>query len=192
VERIKKQNSKKTESKTEEKSEPPKGSEPESSTKETVDPKDNDGIETAKDGANAEEQRGSSPPQESAPAAQRQSSLSLQSKMRSSSFRKSISGPLSPISALKVAFNPEEDTAPEIYRKQAARIEELEKENRRLVKEAADGEKRWKKAEEELEDLREADVDLSRPLGDVNSSSSIVGEIERLVSGVWCSFSRTY
>ncbi|KAH8811710.1 hypothetical protein F5884DRAFT_831487 [Xylogone sp. PMI_703] len=83
---------------------------------------------------------------------QRQPSLSVQSKMRSSSFR-SASGPLSPGNI----YSPEGETAPDIYRKQALRIEELEKENKRLAKEVGEGEKRWKRAEEELEDLREAE-----------------------------------
>src|SRR6266487_6155265 len=81
----------------------------------------------------------------------RQPSLSVQSKIRSSSFRQSSisGGPLSP----SFGFSPEGDTAPDIHRKQAIRIEELERENKRLAKEVSDGEKRWKKAEEELEDL---------------------------------------
>jgi hypothetical protein len=87
----------------------------------------------------------------------RQPSLSVQSKMRSASFRQgSISGgPLSP----SHMFSPEGDTAPDIYKKQHLKIEELEKENKRLAKEASDGEKRWKKAEQELEELREAEDD---------------------------------
>ncbi|CAI4215359.1 unnamed protein product [Parascedosporium putredinis] len=78
-------------------------------------------------------------------------SLAQQSKMRSSSFRKG-SGPLSP-----GLSSPDGTTAPEIYRKNVARIEELEKENERLGKEVQDSERRRKKAEEELEELREAD-----------------------------------
>lgn len=69
------------------------------------------------------------------------------------------------------------DTAPEIYRKQAARIDELEKENKRLAKEAADGERRWKRAEEELEVIREEDS--SRPTSKSGSQSS--EELEKLV-----------
>lgn len=83
-------------------------------------------------------------------------SLSQQSKARSTSFRKgsiSVSGPLSP-----GPFSPGAEggeTAPEIYRKHVSRIEELERENKKLSKEAADAEKRWQRAEEELADLRE-------------------------------------
>ncbi|KAI8950694.1 hypothetical protein F4801DRAFT_335037 [Xylaria longipes] len=79
-------------------------------------------------------------------------SLSQQSKLRSSSFRQ---GPLSPM------LTPEGETAADIYRKQVARIEDLEKENKRLAKEASDAERRYQKAEEELADLQEADQDGS-------------------------------
>jgi hypothetical protein len=79
--------------------------------------------------------------------------LLKQSKLRSSSFRQ---GPLSPTG---MSLNPEGETAPDIYRKQVARIEDLEKENKRLAKEASDAERRYKKAEEELADLQEADRD---------------------------------
>lgn len=98
-------------------------------------------------------------------------SLAQQSKARSASFRKpSVSGPLS--SGL---FSPEGETAPDIYRKHVARIEELEKENKRLAKEATDAEKRWKKAEEELSDLREDD-------GEGGRKGGADGQVEKLVS----------
>lgn len=112
----------------------------------------------------------------SSPSNQRPHSLSLQSKIRSSSFRQaSISGgPISP-----TPFSPDGDTAPDIYRKQALKIEELEKENKRLAKDATDGEKRWKKAEEELEDLREAEGDVTLASKDTSTGSS--GELQKLV-----------
>jgi hypothetical protein len=106
----------------------------------------------------------------------RQPSLSVQSKMRSASFRQgSISGgPLSP----SYMFSPEGDTAPDIYKKQHLKIEELEKENKRLAKEASDGEKRWKKAEQDLEELREAEDDSTAqnrgPSADGGSSEELV------------------
>lgn len=114
---------------------------------------------------------------------QRQPSLSVQSKMRSSSFRQGSTsgGPLSP----NFGFSPEGDTAPDIYRKQAIRIEELEKENKRLSKDASDGEKRWKKAEEELDELREAEDD-SKPKDKVASSADGSSkELEKLVCVVY-------
>jgi hypothetical protein len=89
-------------------------------------------------------------------------SLSQQSKARSASFRKpSVSGPLSPSFAAAALSPTEGETAPDIYRKHVARIEELERENKRLAKDAADAEKRWHKAEEEIADLREADGDTA-------------------------------
>ena len=75
----------------------------------------------------------------------RQPSISLQSKMRSTSFRQG-SGPISPAA---------DEDFPDIYRKQMARIEELEKENKRLAQEAEESRKRWHKNEEELQELRE-------------------------------------
>lgn len=109
---------------------------------------------------------------------ERQPSLSVQSKLRSSSFRQASGGPLSP----GYAFSPEGDTAPDIYRKQAIKIEELEKENKRLAKEAGDAEKRWKKAEEELEDLREAEDDTGSKSKDVSSTGAeSSAEVEKLV-----------
>lgn len=94
-------------------------------------------------------------PDETSPAAT--PSLAQQSKLRSTSFRAGSAGP--PPSP--GPFSPEGDTAPDIYRKHVARIEELEKENKRLTKDSADAEKRWKKAEEELADLREAEGDTA-------------------------------
>jgi hypothetical protein len=86
-------------------------------------------------------------------------SLSLQSKIRSTSFRRtSTAGPLSPGSASNELppLTPDGDTMPDIYRKQALRLEELDRENKRLEREVRDGEARWRKSEEELEELREA------------------------------------
>lgn len=88
-------------------------------------------------------------------------SPSVQSKMRSASFK--AGGPLSP----GFPFTTADASAADIYRKQVARIEDLEKENKRLAKEAADAEKRWQKAEGQLDDLRESGGDE--------------GEIEKLV-----------
>ena len=65
-------------------------------------------------------------------------------------------------------------TAADIYRKQVARIEDLEKENKRLARESADAEKRWQKAEGELADLREAD-------GDAKADPAAGAEVEKLV-----------
>jgi DNA repair exonuclease SbcCD ATPase subunit len=94
----------------------------------------------------------------------RQASLSIQSKMRSDSFRKtSTVGPLSPSAAPRTLpdLTPDGETMNDIYRKQALRLDELERENKRLDKEAREGEARWRRSEEELEELREASGEAS-------------------------------
>lgn len=83
-----------------------------------------------------------------------------QSSARSTSFRKQsisagVAGTAPPTPGL--ASPDLRETAPDIYRKNMARIEELEKENKRLAKESSEAEKRWQKVEEELADLREAE-----------------------------------
>jgi len=86
----------------------------------------------------------------------RQPSVSLQSKIRSASFRHGAA-PTSPA---------EGDDFPDIYRKQMARIEELEKENKRLAKEAQESQTRWQKKEDELEELREKATEEFKPGND--------------------------
>lgn len=105
-------------------------------------------------------------------------SLSLQSRLRSASFRQGSAGPgpLSPGGLKSPAILEEGETAHEIHRKQAARIDELEKENKRLAKEASDGERRWRKAEEDLDDLRETD---NAPK---TANSTDEAQLEKLVS----------
>ncbi|KAM0333386.1 hypothetical protein ACHAQA_002047 [Verticillium albo-atrum] len=114
---------------------------------------------------------------------QTQPSLAQQSKLRSASFRQGsistgVAGPLSP-----GPFSPDGETATDIYRKHVGRIEELEKENKRLAKDAADSEKRWQKAEEDLADLREEDGDGSakQPASDdqLDKLKSEIAALER-------------
>ncbi|KAJ9501061.1 hypothetical protein H2202_003619 [Exophiala xenobiotica] len=89
----------------------------------------------------------------------RQPSVSLQSKIRSTSFRDG--GPLSP-AATSAAL---------------ARIEDLEKENKRLAKEAEEHEKRWRRVEEELEEVREQNAEK---LATASVSGGTDGEVTRL------------
>ncbi len=86
----------------------------------------------------------------------RQPSVSLQSKIRSTSFRDH--GPLSPAA---LSGNP------------LSRIEELERENRKLFKEAEEHENRWRRVEEELEEVREENATKS-------ARSDSDGEVQRL------------
>ncbi|KAL8714483.1 MAG: hypothetical protein Q9225_006569 [Loekoesia sp. 1 TL-2023] len=119
------------------------------------------------------------------PLHNRQPSLSLQSRMRSTSFRRTsgtqlptsptINGSKSPI------LNPEEDVT-EIYRKQAARLDELEKDNKRLIKESRDAEARYTKAEEELEELREASSEIPSLKSKLSQSASLSEEVSKLKS----------
>lgn len=86
----------------------------------------------------------------------RQPSMSIQSKLRSESFRKE--SPLSPTGA----------------NDPLQRAEELERENKRLTAEKEEAEKRWRKLEDELQELREAD-------GDDAGSKEHSAELEKLV-----------
>ncbi|EXJ54010.1 hypothetical protein A1O7_09347 [Cladophialophora yegresii CBS 114405] len=86
----------------------------------------------------------------------RQPSVSIQSKIRSTSFRDN--GPLSPAALSGNPMN---------------RIEELERENKRLARESEEYEKRWRRVEEELEEVREENATKS-------GGSDADGEIRRL------------
>jgi myosin heavy subunit len=94
----------------------------------------------------------------------RQVSISIESKLRSDSFRRtSAAGPLSPstTSVLLPDLTPDGDTMSDIYRKQASRLDELERENKRLEKQAREIEARRRQSEEELEGLREASGEVT-------------------------------
>ncbi|KAI0597318.1 hypothetical protein F4775DRAFT_258276 [Biscogniauxia sp. FL1348] len=156
---MKKQKAKKGGASKKDKEEASAESKPEPAPTTTDDTADGEAKEDAKDDATDEPL---SPPASA-------SSLSKQSKLRSSSFRQGTASPTA------TTFGPEGETAPEIYRKQVARIEDLEKENKRLAKEAGDAEKRWQKAEEELADLREADKE---------GGSGSDGQVEKLKSEI--------
>ena len=77
--------------------------------------------------------------------------------------------------------SPDGDTMTEIYRKQAARLDELEKENRRLAKEASEAEGRWKSMETELEELREASPEVAELRSRVQKADAKDEEIGKLV-----------
>ncbi|KFX96110.1 hypothetical protein V490_03507 [Pseudogymnoascus sp. VKM F-3557] len=147
----------------------------ESADVETTKATEDDKSATPEEDTKAIDDAGSPPPTGGHRA--RQPSLSVQSKMRSSSFRQgSGPGPLSP-----PILSPEGgDTAPEIHRRQQAKIDELEKENKRLAKETSESERRWKKAEEDLEELREADTE-SKTAGSTTPSTD---EAQKLKSQI--------
>lgn len=121
----------------------------------------------------------------------RQPSLSIQSKMRSSSFRKtSVSqGSVSP-SPSATNKSPAQSLPPltgdgesvhEVFRKQSTKIEELEKDNKRLEKDLSDATMRWRKTEEQVEDLREASVDGVELREQLKKAEEKVASIESLV-----------
>jgi len=140
------------------------------------------------DGVQAEtkhEEKEETPPK---PTHNRQPSLSLQSKMRSSSFRRTSvgQGPLSPTtnnlrSPTLPPLTPDGDTIPDIYRKQAVRLEELEKENKRLEKQSQDAEARWRKTEAELEEARETNSEAAELRARLEKAGEREEELVRLV-----------
>ncbi|KAK2800843.1 hypothetical protein FQN50_007984 [Emmonsiellopsis sp. PD_5] len=117
----------------------------------------------------------------------RQQSLSLQSKLRSSDFRRtsvssgqqqqqqsSIKSPSLP------PLSPEGDYVPEVFRKQAQRLEELERDNKRLEREVEEAGVRWKRSEEQLEDLRETGGELVELRERVVKAEKRGEEVERM------------
>jgi predicted nucleic acid-binding Zn-ribbon protein len=121
----------------------------------------------------------------------RQGSISIQSKLRSDSFRRtSTAGPLSPsaTSACLPALTPDGETMNDIYRKQALRLDELERENKRLEKEAREGEARWRRGEEELEELREvfgeASVAFKVQAKKAEESQSVITELKAEIAAL--------
>lgn len=72
----------------------------------------------------------------------------------------------------------------DIYRKQAARLDELEKENRRLAKEAGEAEGRWKSMEAELEELRESSPEVAELRSRAQKADAKDEEINNLVRKV--------
>ena len=95
-------------------------------------------------------------------------SESQQSKERSKSFKTGDAG--------ASATSPSAEVQ-ELYRKQAARIEELEKENKDFKSSQEDGAARLAKAEEELESLRESTSDVAELRSKVKESENISTEL---------------
>ncbi|KAK5124626.1 hypothetical protein LTR85_001339 [Meristemomyces frigidus] len=99
------------------------------------------------------------------PAPARQPSLSLQSKQRSESFRQGTAGILSPVATDFRAAPGPMSPGPEVqdlYKKQASRIEELERENNAYRQQQEEGAARLAKAEDELESFREGSSDVAQ------------------------------
>ena len=107
----------------------------------------------------------------------RKPSVAVESRLRSASFYRGGEGgtPASP-----TAVTPSGGVSGDIYREQAHRIDELERENKRLAGEVEDGEQKWRKGEDELEELREG-------RGDVALAVERGKEAEKLVSPAYAS-----
>lgn len=73
------------------------------------------------------------------------------------------------------------DEVHEVYRKQSIKIEELDKDRKRLEKELEEATGRWRKTEDELEDLREASVDVAELRDKLQKAEEKSGEIDALV-----------
>ncbi|KAF3491057.1 M protein repeat protein [Arthroderma uncinatum] len=122
----------------------------------------------------------------------RQPSISVQSKLRSSSFRQDsklpgINPTASGVKSPPLPLSPDGSTAPEMFRKQAIRLEELEKENKRLEKEVEVTSAKWKKSEEQLDDLREAStetVELKERLAKAAKQAEEVDKLKAEISAL--------
>ncbi|KAF2864609.1 hypothetical protein BDV95DRAFT_613420 [Massariosphaeria phaeospora] len=104
----------------------------------------------------------------------RKPSVAIESRQRSASFFRG-GGPTSPS-----PITPGGGVSGELYREQAQRIEELERENKRLAGEVEGGERRWKKSEEELEELREGQGDVALAVERSREADKLKSEVESL------------
>jgi hypothetical protein len=69
----------------------------------------------------------------------------------------------------------------EVYREQALKIEELERENKRLAGEVEDNQSRWKKGEEELEEFREGRGDVALAVEKGKEADKLVRSLNAFV-----------
>jgi DNA repair exonuclease SbcCD ATPase subunit len=114
----------------------------------------------------------------SKPSHTRQPSVSQQSRLRSSSFRAGLKdGPLSPTvkSPSSGPMSPAADAA-DVYRKQAQRIEELEKENKTLQDDVS----KLRSLEEEVQELRESNSDAAVFKAKADEAEKLKAEVASL------------
>jgi hypothetical protein len=176
---LKKQKGKKAPAKKkEEKTEPEAEASTATPAEETKDeaPAEVEGEEAVEDSATS--------PDSARPNHGRQPSVSVQSKLRSESFRKGSTSqtPTSPtIKSPTSPFLSSGEGAQEVFKKQAFRIDELEKENKKLQAESQDAQGRWRKLEEELQELREASSDTVELKSKAEQADKTAQELEKLV-----------
>lgn len=110
-------------------------------------------------------------------------SSSEQSRIRSESFKRGTSQTTAPATGLKLGpMSPGGDAITDIYKKQAARIEQLEKDSKRLEKEAEEKDIVFKKVEREVEELREAQADSADLRSKAGQMKEKDVELQNLVS----------
>jgi hypothetical protein len=116
----------------------------------------------------------------------RQPSISVQSKARSESFRKgsATQTPTSPSLKSPTSIPPlsSGEGAQEVFKKQAQRIQDLEKDNKKLQTESQDAEARWRKLEEEVQELRESSGDTVELKNKAKKAEETAEQLEKLVS----------
>ncbi|KAH7380429.1 hypothetical protein DE146DRAFT_671422 [Phaeosphaeria sp. MPI-PUGE-AT-0046c] len=107
----------------------------------------------------------------------RKPSVAVESRQRSESFYRSGAAgtPTSPSPA-----TPAGGITSEVYREQAQKIEELERENKRLASEVEENHNRWKKGEEELEEFREGRGDVALAVEKGKDADKLKAEVESL------------
>ena len=163
-------------------------------SKGTEDTKPDVNEETKKEGEEEQEQEQVNDGDEEQPESvealpTRKPSLSLQSRQRSESFRKQSTlhspGAKSP-SALPPLDS--ESEVQEVYRKQATRIEVLEKENRGLREAQDEQTAKLSRTEDELERLREDSGQIAELRSKATTADERAKEVEKLV----CQFFRSH
>ncbi|KAF2126759.1 M protein repeat protein [Dothidotthia symphoricarpi CBS 119687] len=108
------------------------------------------------------------------PAHGRKMSVAVESRQRSESFYRS-GATMSP-----PPITPGGGASSEIYREQAERIEDLEKDNLRLTAEVEEYESRWRHGEEELEELREGKGDVALAVEKGKEADKLKSQVEAL------------
>jgi hypothetical protein len=176
---LKKQKAKKAggAKKKEEKTEAPTEAEASSATEQAEDKSEEaapEPVEATSASPGPVEEDDDEPAELSAPKAShgRKPSVAVESRQRSESFYRSGAAgtPTSPAPA-----TPAGGITSEVYREQAQKIEELERENKRLASEVEENQNRWKKGEEELEELREGRGDVALAVEKGKEADKLVG-----------------
>lgn len=113
--------------------------------------------------------------------------LSLASRMRSESFKRNSNGPSSPLKSPSAPGTDSlegaslSDATHEVYKKQAARIESLEREVKKLSSDLEARDRSLKKAEAELDEIRDGHADVAQLKQRAEEGDKSKDEVEKLV-----------